>query len=239
MALLLFKSKELIVGPARAALNTHLAVLNDINDQRAKLSERIISVNRDVQDAEDINARIAAVQSTIDAAIADAAYHRTPEPPLTNERKQLAELEQRLKFASKLARRGTTILPRLRADSESLLAQRDGMKSTTDRLLWDACVEEGTRRRDEYLTAIDNVRAAAHKTFAAFTAADTIAKARGFGIFYGSGLYADMYLPLPLHPAYTNPSLTPEAAQQIRQADIGAVHTDAEAFINQLLSGEG
>jgi len=222
MALLLFKSKELIVGPARAALNTHLAVLNDINDQRAKLSERIISVNRDVQDAEDINARIAAVQSTIDAAIADAAYHRTPEPPLTNERKQLAELEQRLKFASKLARRGTTILPRLRADSESLLAQRDGMKSTTDRLLWDACVE-----------------AAAHKTFAAFTAADTIAKARGFGIFYGSGLYADMYLPLPLHPAYTNPSLTPEAAQQIRQADIGAVHTDAEAFINQLLSGEG
>ena len=240
MALNLFKRSHATVAdkPALAALRAHLATLADITDRRATLGERISGINRDVQRAESISADITRLQEQIDGVVADAHYNHQAEPALTDERKRLADLENQLKQASDVARRGMTILPRLQNDSAKLQAERDGLKPATDRLLWEAAREEGASYRDEYLDAMAVMRGAAHKVFAAFTAADAISKSRNFGEFCGSGLYAEMFLPLPLHPAYINPSLTPEAAQQIRIADIGAVSEEAEALIERLLNLE-
>ena len=60
--------------------------------------------------------------------------------------------------------------------------------------------------------------------------------ARGFGQFYGSGLYADLNIPLPTHPSYGTP-LLPEAAQRARNDDAVLLMREAEELINRLLNG--
>jgi hypothetical protein len=239
MALSLFRSKDVAVParPALTALRAHLAISTSIAKQIEHLNTRLTSVHRDVRIADDLGARVLAARANIDTQMANARYSDARPPDLTDAKRQLSILEQEFVPAAESARIARLVMPQLQADVAALAKKRASMQPTTDRLLWDACVETAVLLQPAYQSAVDNMRNTAHSVFAALTAADTVSQSRGFGKFFGGELYSELFIPRPSHPAYCDPSLTPEAAQQIRIADAEAIHSEAEALITSLLNG--
>lgn len=233
--------------PALQALHEHLGVISDLTRQIEGVNARLQLVRADIRNHEQAKAKVQAARAALDQLLANARYAARsptldPEAPPDVEQSRLfvADLEAHVAPLAETARVASLVVPRLQKDAVALREKRAGMKPETDRLLHAACVEEGAQLAAEYSAAMEHMRSTAHKVFAAFGAADTIAKSRGYGTFFGSGDYADLHLPLPKHPAYQVNPLMPEAAQAAWAADVNAVlHLEAEQLINRLLNGEG
>lgn len=241
MALSLFKKTPATAErPALAALRKHLAVINGLNDRRVTINSRISDILRDAKRADQIAKDIEAVQNSIDAAMADAAYNREPEPTLRDERKWLVELETQLKAVSETVRRGQSILARLQADAAALFEQRQALQPERDKLMYEAAREHAATYRDEYMEAVDNLRNIAAKVFSALEAADSLATEHKIGeLSYAiQYLSTELKFPTVLHPAYQTAGLTPEAQEAIWVADINAVKTEANALVQRLSVGD-
>jgi hypothetical protein len=239
MALSLFKTKEpeSTVGPALTALHAHLDVDTGIVKQVATLTARMRSVDDDERRVNDLLARKQALQTAMDTAMADARYSEQPAPDQSADHRKLTDFDNQIRALSSIARAGSIARTKLQADINVLLKKRADLKPQTDRLLWEAAKEEAVAHLSEYQAASERLRAVAHRVFAAFCAADTISRARGFGEFYGSGLYSDLRIPMPNHPAYQPNALGPEAALRAQSEDAALVVRKAEDLINRLLNG--
>ena len=196
--------------PALTALREHLAVASDLTRQIEALNARLQLVQRDIRHHKEAEARLAAARNALDVALANARYKAGAPaidgeealPDLAESRAFVENLQAHVAPLEEPARIAHLVAPRLQADVAALVEKRAALKPETDRLLWEACVEEGASHQAEYQAAMDTMRGTAHQVFAAFTAADTIAQARGYGEFFGGGQYSELRLPLPLHPAY-------------------------------------
>jgi hypothetical protein len=232
--------------PALTALREHLAVASDLTRQIEALNARLQLVQRDIRNHKEAEARLAAARTALDVALANVRYKAGAPaidgeealPDLAESRVFVENLQAHVAPLEEPARIAHLVVPRLQADVATLSEKRAALKPATDQLLHAACVEEGVSHQAEYQQAMDTMRATAHQVFAAFTAADTIARARGYGTFFGSADYRDLHLPLPQHPAYQANALMPEAAQAAYNADLKAVSVEAEALIERLLNGE-
>jgi hypothetical protein len=240
MSLLSFKkpAAEFNPRPALAALQEHLSITKGIAKQIDQLNTRLSAAHSEVRDADELGARVLAARETIDTQMANAKYNDQKPPDMTDARRRLRELEDQFISVNESARLSKLVIQKLQSDLASLSHRKASLKPETDRLLWDACIEAAVVLQPEYQAAADIIRNTAHRVFAALTAADAVAKSRGYGAFHGGEMYGDLFIPLPLHPAYRNPSLTPEAAQAIRFADIDAINQEAEVLIAGLLNGE-
>jgi phosphoribosylformylglycinamidine (FGAM) synthase PurS component len=216
--------------PALAALRAHLDVDQGIVKQIAAINVRMRSVDDDIRRADESEARQRAQEEAIDQTRADAKYSDQPPPDLKEAYQKLSDLKQKVISIGEIARVGRLVRLKLQADTDALLQRRRELKHMTDRLLWNAAREEADARVEDYRVACDQVTTVAHKLFAARTAADTIARARGFGEFYGDS-YQDLHLPLLLD------HLGPEDAQRERVADALLISHEAEDVLNFLLNG--
>lgn len=240
MSLLSFKkpAAEANPRPARAALQEHLSITASIAKQIDQLNTRLSAAHSEVRAADELEARVRAAREAIDTQLADAKYSDAKPPDISDAKKRLKDLEDQFASVSESARLSKLVIQKLQSDLASLSHRKASLKPETDRLLWDTCIEAAVVLQPEYQAAADTLRNTAHKVFAALTAADAVAKSRGYGAFHGGEMYGDLFIPQPLHPAYRNPSLTPEAAQAIRFADIDAINQEAETLIAGLLNGE-
>jgi hypothetical protein len=240
MALSLFKTKDpaILARPALAALRTELDASTEILDRLNKQNARLKIIQEDILRAGALGAQVTAARAAIDKAAADARYSDQPMPDQSEAKRALKELEGQLAPLHEIARVAELVVPQLQADAGALGQKRAALNPKLDRLLCDALIEEAISHREEYTAAMDHMRAAAHKVFAAFEAAATVSRACGYGEFYGgAGLYSELHFPIPLHPAYQS-SLTPDGAVAIKHADVNAVQQEAEALITRLLNPE-
>jgi hypothetical protein len=240
MAISLFRkpAEQSTARPALAALQAQLDVTRSIAKQIDHFNTRLSAAHNEVRAADELGARVLAAREAIDTQLADAKYSDAKPPDMSDVKRRLKELEDQFVTVNESARLSKLVIQKLQSDLASLSHRKASLKPETDRLLWDACIEAAVVLQPEYQAAADILRNTAHKVFAALTAADAIAKSRGYGAFHGGEMYGDLFVPLPLHPAYRNPNLTPEAAQAIRFADIDAINQEAEALIASLLNGE-
>jgi chromosome segregation ATPase len=240
MALSLFKSKDpaTLAKPALSALRAELTLSTDLRSQMDKPNARLRICQEDVHRADALGAQVTAARTALDQAAADARYSDQPMPDQSEAKRQLKELEGQFARLDEIARIARLVTPQLQADAAAVGQKIAALKPKLDWLLCEALVEEAISHRAEYTAAMENMRAAAHKVFAAFEAATAVSRACGFGEYYGSaGLYGELHFPIPVHPAYQN-NLTAEAAQAIRHADVNAVQQEAEALITRLLNPE-
>jgi hypothetical protein len=238
MAISLFKKKPVTVAPpALAALEAHLSTDGGIMDRLTGISARLRTVNGDIARRDQMAADIDAQRAAIDTQQADARYGDQAAPDMREQKQALGELENRFAAANETARVAEVVKPRLLADIEALAKQRAELKPQTDRLLWAAVREEADSYLAEYLAARAAMVDIAHKLFAARLAADTIAKARAYGDFCGSGLYHDMYIPIPPHSSIHKP--TAETARAAQVADSRLLESEAAELVATLLGAEG
>jgi hypothetical protein len=238
MALSLFKTKEATdPRPARAALRAHLDIDQGIVKQMAELNARLFRITTRERDLNDLLAKKQALQDSVDDALANARYNEQPEPNLSTERRQLTELDNQVRSLADAARVDGRTKTKLQTDLPVLQQKRAELKSTTDRLLWEAALEEMSTYAEEYRQAEAAFRAVHRRVFAAALAADTIAMSRQYGQFVSSALYHDQLLTKPIHAAFYPDQRTPEEVLTERQEDSRSLGKDADKVIHDLLNG--
>jgi hypothetical protein len=238
MALSLFKKSEPVspVAPALAALHAHLDVDQGIVHEIERINARLRIINDDINAAASMSAAIRSKRESIDARLADARYSDAPAPDVTADRQALAQLEKQFERVAELARVGQVVKPKLQADIEALTAKRTELRPTSNRLLYEAALEEGASHAAEYLAAREAMRRLAHKAFAPFVAAEGISKTCAFGGFFDAVLFHDLFIPLPNHPAYRTETVLPEAAKRARYDDGQLLEREAGELVERLLN---
>jgi hypothetical protein len=228
------KKQELVSPPALKALWAHLDTDRGIIKQSEIVAARIRQINADIKRADELQTRVQALDDSMANAEAEDRHQQRSVRDQSVERKTLADLESQLKSASETARVGRLVLDKLHADTQALARKRAELRAETDKLLRNAVIEEAASLRGEYLKARETMFAVARKVYGALLAADTICKEQRAGEFVGSGLYAELNIPLP---SMFNPTpLGPEAAVRARKDDMALVSHEAEALVNTLLT---
>jgi hypothetical protein len=224
--------------PMLTALRAKLAAINTAQQKRMTINAAMGSARDDIRRAEELTAERDTAQTSIDEQLAIARHLNEPTPALAAERRNLAAANERLTEAAEIARIAKAVLPKYEADIQ---AHNVAIKTLTDQLprhLYAALIERGVATAPRYLEAIEQFRRSCINTFSCFVAADRLSLTHGFGEFHGSGLFHEMRIPVPTHPAFNPNPLTPEQAQAKWIADGKAIEADADTLINHLLTWE-
>jgi hypothetical protein len=229
----------------RTPFRDHLRKVN------AKQIERQTYITRDATERRAQEAKDAAAanllqrRTAIDQALADARYIGADPPALLEEYRAVADAESVLERCANAARGSDAVRHRCAADIARLNQEIADLNAQLPQLLHSALIESLGAEADEFKQAEATLRTVHRRVFVRALAADRLSVAHRLGEFTSSGLYNELNIPKPQHPAYSPEIADPyergralEAAVAARREDAVQLEKDADALINQLLTGE-
>jgi uncharacterized membrane protein len=224
------------VNPQRAALDANLRAIIDARAKLAPITEKDRAAQADIAAADEAEQRVATLRGEIDQLVADAQYAGAPPPDLSSKHRALDAAESAFKAATAKARAATVLRQRYAADITAIHEETRKYTKDTTKLLWEAAREELANLAPEYQAAERTFRDVARRVFAAAKAADRISLSQSYGQFVASGTIADLHISRPDHPAFVDPTLTPEQAHAQRIEYLRSIDEAADTLVGRLLT---